>query len=305
MERLSLLKTASNSLALVEIPHYGLDMRALAGRLTLALDDVQNPGNLGTIVRLADWFGVTDIVCSEASADCFNPKVVQATMGAILRVRVHYTDLGGFLRRAADAGLPVCGTFLEGENIYGASLPEAGIVVMGNEGRGARHFGRRGRDRHPQIVHPALPGRPAGFGIAQCGDGDGDRLRRIPAAGSHRRLGTGPEGVKNRQGEAANRRREGVPARFHHRISAVIRRIKSITPAYRSMAPEATGRRSPHSHRVGTPFAQAGNHAAYGFQSFGTPLGRQESRRIEPFDAPQEAHSAFRPARPPRRPQGR
>lgn len=136
MERLSLLKTASNSLALVEIPHYGLDMRALAGRLTLALDDVQNPGNLGTIVRLADWFGITDIVCSEASADCFNPKVVQATMGAILRVRVHYTDLGGFLRQAADAGLPVCGTFLEGENIYGASLPEAGIVVMGNEGRG-------------------------------------------------------------------------------------------------------------------------------------------------------------------------
>ena len=127
MERLSLLKTASNSLALVEIPHYGLDMRALAGRLTLALDDVQNPGNLGTIVRLADWFGITDIVCSEASADCFNPKVVQATMGAILRVRVHYTDLGGFLRQAADAGLPVCGTFLEGENIYGASLPEAGI----------------------------------------------------------------------------------------------------------------------------------------------------------------------------------
>ena len=123
MERLSLLKTASNSLALVEIPHYGLDMRALAGRLTLALDDVQNPGNLGTIVRLADWFGITDIVCSEASADCFNPKVVQATMG-------------GFLRQAADAGLPVCGTFLEGENIYGASLPEAGIVVMGNEGRG-------------------------------------------------------------------------------------------------------------------------------------------------------------------------
>ena len=103
MERLSLLKTASNSLALVEIPHYGLDMRALAGRLTLALDDVQNPGNLGTIVRLADWFGITDIVCSEASADCFNPKVVQATMGAILRVRVHYTDLGGFLRRAAAA----------------------------------------------------------------------------------------------------------------------------------------------------------------------------------------------------------
>jgi len=181
MERLSLLKTASNSLALVEIPHYGLDMRALAGRLTLALDDVQNPGNLGTIVRLADWFGITDIVCSEASADCFNPKVVQATMGAILRVRVHYTDLG---RRAAGVrDFPGGGEHLRG------IAPGGGDRRHGQ--RGARHFGRRGRDRHPQIVHPALPGRPAGFGIAQCGDGDGDRLRRIPAAGKHRGPGTG------------------------------------------------------------------------------------------------------------------
>ena len=105
-------------------------------RLTLALDDVQNPGNLGTIVRLADWFGIADIVCSEASADCFNPKVVQATMGAILRVRVHYTDLGAFLHDAGAAGLPVYGTFLEGENIYGTTLTEEGVVVMGNEGRG-------------------------------------------------------------------------------------------------------------------------------------------------------------------------
>ena len=97
---------------------------------------MQNPGNLGTIVRLADWFGIADIVCSEASADCFNPKVVQATMGAILRVRVHYTDLGAFLHDAGAAGLPVYGTFLEGENIYGTTLTEEGVVVMGNEGRG-------------------------------------------------------------------------------------------------------------------------------------------------------------------------
>ena len=136
MERLSLLKTAANSLAIVETPRYALDMRSLAGRLTLALDDVQNPGNLGTIVRLADWFGIADIICSEASADCFNPKVVQATMGAILRVRVHYTDLGAFLHDAGAAGLPVYGTFLEGENIYGTTLTEEGVVVMGNEGRG-------------------------------------------------------------------------------------------------------------------------------------------------------------------------
>lgn len=136
MERLSLLKTASNSLALVEIPHSKLDVKNLAGRLTLALDEVQNPGNLGTIIRLADWFGITDIVCSEGTADCFNPKVVQATMGAILRVRVHYTNLEKLLSEAAAQQLPVYGTFLEGENIYQTPLASSGIVVMGNEGRG-------------------------------------------------------------------------------------------------------------------------------------------------------------------------
>lgn len=136
MERLSLLKTPSNSLAIVEIPRYRLDAAALRGRLTLALDDIQNPGNLGTIIRLADWFGIGDIVCSEATADCFNPKVVQATMGAILRVRIHYTDLAALLAQAPALRLPVYGTFLEGENLYGAELSPAGIVVMGNEGRG-------------------------------------------------------------------------------------------------------------------------------------------------------------------------
>ena len=138
MERLSLLKTPGNSLALVEIPRYALDPARLGGALTLALDDVQNPGNLGTIVRLADWFGIGDIVCSEDTADCFNPKVVQATMGAILRVRVHYTDLKRFLCEAVDRGIPVYGTFLEGENLYDAPLTPGGIVVMGNEGRGVR-----------------------------------------------------------------------------------------------------------------------------------------------------------------------
>lgn len=136
MERLSLLKTANNSLALVETPRYALPDTALAGSLTLALDEVQNPGNLGTIIRLADWFGIRDIVCSEGSADCFNPKVVQATMGAILRVRVHYTDLAAFLADAARRGIAVCGTFLDGENLYDAELPAAAVVVMGNEGRG-------------------------------------------------------------------------------------------------------------------------------------------------------------------------
>lgn len=136
MERLSQLKTPSNSVALVEIPHYRLKTAELRNRLTLALDEVQNPGNVGTIIRLADWFGITDILCSEGTADCFNPKVVQATMGAILRVRVHYRPLAPLLAEAAAGGIPVYGTFLEGRNIYTEELVPTGIVVMGNEGRG-------------------------------------------------------------------------------------------------------------------------------------------------------------------------
>jgi TrmH family RNA methyltransferase len=136
MERLSMLKTANNSLAVVEQPHYKFDLDRLKQNLVLALDDVQNPGNLGTIIRLADWFGISDIVCSPATADCFNPKVVQATMGAILRVRVHYLDLPSLLRSAKESGVPVYGTFLDGGNIYDSQLESRGVIVMGNEGRG-------------------------------------------------------------------------------------------------------------------------------------------------------------------------
>ncbi len=136
MERLSLLKTPTKALALVGIPRYALRPDRLAGRLVLALDDVGNPGNMGTIIRLADWFGIEDVVCSAASADCFNPKVVQATMGAILRVKVHYTDLPHFLSGAAAAGMPVYGTFLEGTPLGEAPLTPDGILLMGNEGHG-------------------------------------------------------------------------------------------------------------------------------------------------------------------------
>ncbi len=133
MERASRLKTPTDSLALVEIPQRTLDPAALRGRLTLALDEVQNPGNMGTIIRLADWFGITDILCSEGTADCFNPKVVQATMGAITRVAVHYGNLAQMIEAA---GLPVYGTFLEGGNIYDTDLTPEGIIVLGSEGRG-------------------------------------------------------------------------------------------------------------------------------------------------------------------------
>ena len=105
----------------------------LSRQLVLALDTVQDPGNLGTIVRIADWYGIEDILCSPLCADLYNPKVVQATMGALARVRVHYVDLVEFLPRI---GTPIYGTFLDGQDIYGQSLTPTGIIVMGNEGNG-------------------------------------------------------------------------------------------------------------------------------------------------------------------------
>ena len=136
MERVSQLKTPTDCLAVVEIPKHRLSVSELSGSLVLALDRVQNPGNMGTIIRLADWFGIGDIVCSPDSADCFNPKVVQATMGAILRVKVHYADLPSFLTQARGAGMPVYGTLLDGRNIYSEPLSPSGVIVMGNEGSG-------------------------------------------------------------------------------------------------------------------------------------------------------------------------
>ena len=122
LERLSLLKTPSDTVAVVEIPHHRFDLAEAERGLVLALDEVQNPGNMGTIIRLADWFGISDIICTPNSADCFNPKVVQATMGAILRVRVHYLDLAATLSEARKRDIEVYGTFLEGENIYSLRL---------------------------------------------------------------------------------------------------------------------------------------------------------------------------------------
>ncbi len=102
--------------------------------LILVLDCVQDPGNMGTIMRLADWYGINHIVCSRDSADIYNPKTVQATMGAIARVRVHYTDLQELLSKYKDT--PIYGTFLDGGNMYEQPLSPNGIIVMGNEGKG-------------------------------------------------------------------------------------------------------------------------------------------------------------------------
>lgn len=137
MERISQLTTPTTMLAVVEQPNNRLSIDKLCHKLVVALDGVQNPGNLGTIIRLADWFGVEEIICSRECADCYNPKVVQATMGAILRVRIHYVDnLSKLLHEARDMGMNIYGTLLDGNNIYHEKLDNKGIIVMGNEGRG-------------------------------------------------------------------------------------------------------------------------------------------------------------------------
>lgn len=135
LSRASLLKTPQQVLAVFRQPEYALNTSILHDSLCLALDDIQDPGNLGTIIRLADWFGIEHIICSSNTVDVYNPKTVQATMGGIARVKVHYTLLPDFIR-SLDDNIPVYGTFLDGKNIYGQSLSCNGLIVMGNEGNG-------------------------------------------------------------------------------------------------------------------------------------------------------------------------
>lgn len=132
---MSHLATPPDVLAVYEIPEYELIATEAADNLVIALDCVQDPGNLGTIMRVADWFGIKTIVCSHNSVDVFNPKVVQSTMGAISRVKVVYVNLEDYLRHIP-ADVPVYGTFLHGNNIYTTSLSSHGVIVMGNEGQG-------------------------------------------------------------------------------------------------------------------------------------------------------------------------
>jgi RNA methyltransferase, TrmH family len=135
LERISTLTTPNKVLALAKVPLYDIKTIDAGSRLILALDNIQDPGNLGTIIRTADWFGVEEIVCSSMTADVYNPKVIQATMGSFLRVKIYYTDLTEFLESIPD-GIPVIGATLDGENINKKKLPGTGILVTGNESKG-------------------------------------------------------------------------------------------------------------------------------------------------------------------------
>lgn len=138
IRKASFLKTPQDVLAVFKRPAWSLAEADPASSLVLALDGIQDPGNLGTIIRLADWFGIEHIICSLDTADVFSPKTVQATMGALAHVKVHYTDLAVYLKAQAEKQIPLFGTFLDGENMYTKELSANGIIVMGNEGNGIR-----------------------------------------------------------------------------------------------------------------------------------------------------------------------
>lgn len=136
LARASLQKAPQEVLAVLEQPRHEWNLEVLKEGLCLALDDVQDPGNLGTIIRLADWFGIEHLFCSAGTADVFNPKTVQATMGALARVKVHVVSLPELLEQATQAAVPVYGTYLDGVGLYGETLSNHGVIVMGNEGKG-------------------------------------------------------------------------------------------------------------------------------------------------------------------------
>ena len=130
LKKISALTTANDCLAVFKIKE--VNFKVSSG-LELALDNIKDPGNMGTIIRLCDWFGISKIVCTEETVDIYNPKVVQATMGSLARVEVLYTNLADYLKTT---DLEIFGTFMEGKNIYKRELPARGIIVMGNEANG-------------------------------------------------------------------------------------------------------------------------------------------------------------------------
>jgi len=134
VQKISSLRTPQEVIGLVKIPIWPvLNYKALEKKFSLVLDSIQDPGNMGTIIRTADWFGIQDIICSEDTVDVYNPKVVQATMGSLARVNVYYADL---LTVLPQIKLPIFGAMLNGQNIYNTPFGAEGLLVMGNEGNG-------------------------------------------------------------------------------------------------------------------------------------------------------------------------
>jgi TrmH family RNA methyltransferase len=160
LSQISFLKTPNQALALMRIPEYPLDTNELTGGLSLYLDRVQDPGNLGTMIRLADWFGIRHVICGKGCADPFHPKTIQSTMGSIIRVKTYQFDVSFFQQlKNRYPDFPVYGTFLNGENLYGTPLSSRAVIVMGNESKGisnevAQYVNRR------LLIPPYPPDEP-------------------------------------------------------------------------------------------------------------------------------------------------
>jgi TrmH family RNA methyltransferase len=136
LEKISSLKSPQEIIALVKMPAWPtLKATALKGNFAIALDGIQDPGNMGTIIRTADWFGIHHIICSADTVDVYNPKVVQATMGSLAHVGIYYLELTEFLE---SINMPIFGALLDGSNIYKTDFGTEGLIVMGNEGNGLR-----------------------------------------------------------------------------------------------------------------------------------------------------------------------
>lgn len=152
LKKISSLSSPPDVIAVFRLPSQSVPALSLdASSLYLALDGIQDPGNLGTIIRTADWFGVETIFASRDTADIFNPKTIQATMGSLKRVRVVYTDLADVI--SANPGMPLCGTLLDGKDIFQTSLPKGAIIVMGNEGNGISDEVKK-MVTHPLLIPP-------------------------------------------------------------------------------------------------------------------------------------------------------
>ena len=134
LKQISALKTPNQVLAIIEIPPSTLCERNLKNNINLYLDDIQDPGNLGTILRIADWFGIPQVICSKGTVDIYNEKVIQSTMGAFLRVKTPVLELEELKNNFP--AIPVYGALMDGENIFSTTFPKNGILVIGNEGKG-------------------------------------------------------------------------------------------------------------------------------------------------------------------------
>lgn len=137
LAKISQQKTPNHVLVIAELPEQNLEFNSLNQQLCLVLDNIQDPGNLGTLIRICNWYGILNIICSSNSVDAFNPKVVQASMGAIFRTKIYYVELDSFLKEYKKIySYPATGAFLDGESIYDMNLEPYGLLILGNESNG-------------------------------------------------------------------------------------------------------------------------------------------------------------------------